>query len=113
MENIEERIAGIDARIALARPKLKTPPADWLAENTLPFLVYANGKPLSQETVRYLLYRQSREKEIRPDAEAKALYALIDRTRSAAFAHAILERFAASKADVTDRWALTVALRAG
>ena len=39
--------------------------------------------------MRYLLYRQSRAKEMRPDVEAKPLYALIDRDGSGDFAQEV------------------------
>lgn len=101
----------IEKRIERAAEKLKQPVAKWLDEKRLPELHYAGKKPekLSKEAVRYLLYRQSRAKEIRPDVEAKPLLALIDRQTSGDFALFVLQSFFGSKQDAADRWALTVA----
>jgi hypothetical protein len=63
---------------------------------------------LDEQTVAYLLYRQSRGKQIAPDVEAQPLYALIDRSRSGDFAREILSGFLSSQQDAKDRWALTV-----
>lgn len=99
----------VEARIARVAEKLTKAPADWIDEAKLPKLTFKDGKTLDKEAVRYLLYRQSRAKEMRPDIEAKALFALIDRTKSGAFALEILKGFLRSKVDAQDRWALTVA----
>lgn len=99
----------VEARIERAAGKLKAPPAAWIKEDKLPPLKYQKGGPLGKEAVRYLLYRQSRAKEIRPDVEAKPLYALIDRDTSGNFALEILKGFLGSKMEPGDRWALTVA----
>lgn len=100
----------IEKRIERAKDRLKAPIANWLDEKRLPELHYAGKKPekLSKEVVRYLLYRQSRAKEIRPDVEAKPLYALIDRKSSGDFAVFVLQSFFGSKQEAGDRWALTV-----
>ena len=45
---------------------------------------------------------------MRPDVEARPLYALIDRASSGDFALELLKQFAATKADAADRWALAV-----
>ncbi len=99
----------IAARIKRTKDKLEDPVADWLAEDTLPTLKWTDGKRLSNREVRYLLYRQSRAKEIRPDPEAAAVYRLIDRSRSGSFAAAVLAAFLQSGQEATDRWAMTVA----
>ena len=99
----------IDRRIRRTAPKLKEPVANWLDETRLPALRYRDGDPLGSEATRYLLYRQSRAKEIRPDIEARPLYALIHRTTSGDFALEVFRQFAASKADAKDRWALAIA----
>ena len=99
----------IDRRIERMAPKLKSPVVDWLDESRLPALRDRDGNPLAPEATRYLLYRQSRAREIQPDVEARPLYALIDRSTSGAFALEVLRRFATSKADAKDRWALAIA----
>jgi hypothetical protein len=99
----------VEARISRAKDKLKTLPATWMKEAKLPALKFKAGKPLDKQAVRYLLYRQSRAKEIRPDIEVKALYSMIDRAKSGDFALEILKGFLATKVDAADRWALTIA----
>ena len=90
-------------------PKLKSPVVDWLDESRLPALRYRDGDPLGPEATRYLLYRQSRAREILPDIKARPLFQRIDRTTSGDFAFEVLRRFATSKADAKDRWALAIA----
>jgi uncharacterized protein DUF4132/HEAT repeat protein len=99
----------VQARIARAAEKLKEFPVSWIKEAKLPALKFKDGKPVGKEAVRYLLYRQSRAKEIRADVEAKALYGMIDRSKSGDFALEIVKGFLGSKADAADRWALTLA----
>ena len=100
----------IDRRIERTLPKINGPIAPWLDESQLPPLKYARGgKTMPTETVRYLLYRQSRAKEMRADVEAKPLFALIDRASSGPFALAVLQQFTGSMMEAYDRWALAVA----
>ena len=89
----DERSPGteIEARIARVADKLDKPPAEWIVEERLPAVRFKDGEPLGKEAVRFLLYRQSRAKEIRPDVEAKPLYAMIDRKSSGDFAVEILK----------------------
>jgi hypothetical protein len=98
----------IDRRIARTAPRLQAPVAAWLHESRLPELRYRDGEPLGPEATRYLLYRQSRVKEIRPDIEARPLYERIDRATSGDLALEVLRAFAKSKADAKDRWALAI-----
>ena len=102
----------IEAHLAFADNHHKLP-APWIKEARLPALKFKDGKPLSKEAVRYLLYRQSRAREMRADIEAKPLYALIDRKSSGDFAIEIIESFFASKVDAGDRWALALAALLG
>ena len=100
----------IDRRIQRTAPKLDAPVTDWLDESRLPPLRYRDGEPLGPEATRYLLYRQSRAREIQsPTSRPRPLYALIDRRTSGDFAFEVLRRFATSKADAKDRWALAIA----
>ena len=100
--------AQIGERVIRAAKKLQAPIAAWLDESRLPPLTYTDGEPLGPEATRFLLYRQSRAKEIRPDVEARPLYAMIDRKTGADFALELFRQFAATKADAADRWVLTV-----
>ncbi len=103
--------AEIERRIERTADKLKEPVAKWISEKKLPELHFAGkkGEKLSPQAVRYLLYRQSRAKEMRADVEAKPLYALIDRKTSGDFALVLLQQFLASPQVAEDRWALAVA----
>ncbi len=103
--------ADIDGRIERVRDKLKAAIVPWLADEKLPPLDY-RGEPrakLSREAVRYLLYRQSRTKQMRADVEAKPLFALIDRQTSGDFGLAVLRMFCSGPMAAEDRWALVVA----
>ena len=95
-------------RVQRASKKLSSPVAAWLDESRLPPLRYTDGTELGPETTRFLLYRQSRAREMKPDVEARPLYALIDRKSSGEFALELFRQFATTKADAADRWVLTV-----
>ena len=83
---IEKRIAS-----AKARGKLEKPIAKWLDEKKLPPLFWTDGKKqIDAEALRFLLYRQTRKREIEIDAEARAMFPLIDRKSSGAFAEKLL-----------------------
>ena len=99
----------VQKRIARAMPRLAEPAVKWLDETKLPPLQYVDGEEVDATTVRYLLYRQSRAKEIRPDVEAKPLYGFLDRKSSGPFAQVVLDGFLTSGADASNRWALTIA----
>ncbi|HAB19428.1 MAG TPA: DUF4132 domain-containing protein [Verrucomicrobiota bacterium] len=99
----------VEAAIASAAPKIKDAPAAWIKESALPAIYFVDGKTLERDAVRYLLYRQSREKEITADTEAALLYAVIDRKRSGEFALAVLTGYLGSALDAKDRWALALA----
>ncbi len=108
-------LAGRDlrARIQKTLARVKSPPAPWLDPERLPKPTLQNGQPLDAEALRYLLYRQSRVKEIRADLEARPLYALIDRATSGGLALAVLEGFLGSEMEADDRWAMAFAALTG
>jgi hypothetical protein len=89
--------------------KLQQSPARWLELENLPDLYDRDGSALSREELAYLIYRQSRCKEMRADIEAQPLFSLIARASSGDFALHVFERFVASGADAGDRWALALA----
>lgn len=103
----------VEKRIRRVAERIDEPPAKWLKPEKLPPLNWADGGKVSPKAVSYLLYRQSRAKEIRSDIEAKAMYNLIDRATSGDFAKVLLESFLSSKMDAADRWALTAACKLG
>lgn len=81
----------------------------WLDFEKLPPLFTGKNELLEPELVRYLLYRQSRCKEIRADIEAKPLYRMIDWNTCGEFGLFVLKSFLQSgEIDASDRWALTV-----
>ncbi len=92
-----------------AAKALAKPVATWLDEKSLPQLKRKSGKALTVSEMRWLCWRQSRQSEIRPDAEASYLLASVDRSSAGDFAHALLAGFLASKQDAKDRWAITLA----
>jgi hypothetical protein len=96
----------VAARIAKTVPKLKGPPAKWLNPDALTRPKKKDGTPLTDDELAFLLYRQSRCKDIRADLEAKPLYAQIDRSSSGATALEVVSGFLASGADAADRWTL-------
>jgi hypothetical protein len=109
----EVPMSEIHRLVERAAAKLTSPPAKWVNVAALPPLTTTGGDRLDERTVTYLLYRQSRSKEMEPDVEAKALYALIDRGTSGEFALAIWAAFLASGAAAKDRWAMAVAALLG
>jgi len=99
---------------ARQRGKLNAPVASYLTEKALPGLYWqTSGEPLDADTVRFLLYRQSRSRDIRPDTEARPLYALIDRQRSVPFAQSVLNAYIEAGADPKGKGCLTVSAMLG
>ncbi|MDJ1467485.1 DUF4132 domain-containing protein [Cytophagaceae bacterium DM2B3-1] len=94
---------------AKKRGKLDKPVESWLNEAELPKLKYKSGKELDAETVRFVLYRMSRAKEIRPDIEAKPVWLLIDKQSSTNFANAILQLYLSKGGDAKQKYCLTLA----
>ena len=98
----------IAARIARTEKKLGAV-AGWIKERKLPPLKWSDGKSLTKLEVSYLLYRQSRSKEMRADPEAAAVYKLLDRAGSAPFAEAVLDDYFRSVEAPADRWIMALA----
>jgi hypothetical protein len=96
-------------RIKKTLEKITRPPAPWLELDRLPSPKLINGTELSREWLLYLLYRQSRVKEMRPDIEARPLYAQLDRKTSGDLALAVLQSFFKSMMNADDRWAMAFA----
>lgn len=100
----------IERRITRAAGKLTRPPVSWIDETQLPPLYFAeDGPTLKPEEVRYLLYRQSRTREMQPDVECKPLCAMLDRKSGGDFALAVLRMYLGTKMAADDRWALALA----
>ena len=97
------------ARIAKTLAKLDGPPVPWLDPKKLPAAALKDGSPLRSDWVSYLLYRQSRVKDMRADLEAKPVYAQVDRATSGDLALAAAQAFLGSSQDAGDRWVLAFA----
>jgi len=78
---------------ATERGKLGKPLEEWLNEESLPALYYKNGKQLSNNAVRFLLYRMNRVKTMRSDVEARLIIDHIDKEKSADFALDLIKLF--------------------
>jgi hypothetical protein len=105
--------AEMKERIARCLAKAGPSPASWLDVKQLPLPKYSDGKPVDVDTLRYLLFRQSRVKEMRADIEARPLLSRIDRSTSGDLALAVLKAYFASDCDADDRWALAFAALLG
>ena len=100
-------------RIKNTVEKLDGPPVRWLDPKKLPLPRLKNGRKLDADGLLYLLYRQSRVKDMRADIEARPLFAQIDRKTSGDLALAVLQAFFGSKADADHRWTMAFAAIAG
>ncbi|MFD2520920.1 DUF4132 domain-containing protein [Emticicia soli] len=93
---------------AAKRSKLNQPLEIWLDETQLSKLYWLSGEECTVETIRFLLYRQSRVKDIRIDIEAKFLLDFIDKTKSQPFAKALLSSYVTNSADAKYKFCLTL-----
>lgn len=88
----EETVASM-VESARKRGKLKKPVFTWLDEASLPGLYFKSGRQLTADELRFVLYRMSKAKGMRTDAEIKPVLQLIDKETSAAFAKAVYKAF--------------------
>lgn len=75
------------------RGKLTKSMEEWLGEDSLPVLYYTNGKQLSHDEVRFLLYRMGRVKAMRSDVEARLIINKLDKEKAADFALHLIKLF--------------------
>jgi len=94
---------------AKERGKLDKQVEKWIDESKLPALNFQSGKRLDLDTVRFLLYRMSRAKEMKSDIEAKVILNLIDRSKSGAFAKEIFNLYLGNGADSKQKYCLALA----
>jgi hypothetical protein len=94
---------------AKERGKLDKQVEKWIDESKLPALHFQSGKKLDLDTVRFLLYRMSRAKEMKSDIEAKVVLNLIDRSKSGAFAKEIFTLYLGNGADSKQKYCLALA----
>lgn len=109
IEAIADRLGPVDWDDLRRRAAATESPAEWIRNGLLTPLRRADGGELDLDLVRYLLHRQSRQKEPAPDPEATRLYAVIDRRATGDFARALLGAFLDSGPDKADAWVLIVA----
>jgi Domain of unknown function (DUF4132) len=98
---------------AKARKKLDKPFERWLVESEMPRLYWLSGAELTDDETRFLSYRQTRSKDIRIDTEAKPMLALLDKTKSAPFAAAVLKAFIDNGADTKAKHCLALVTSLG
>lgn len=91
--NMDDEMLAQVVEDARERGKLAEPLEEWLAEVDLPALYYSNGKQLSNDEVRFLLYRMSRVKTMRSDLEARLVISRLDKERSAGFVLHLIKLF--------------------
>lgn len=111
--NAKPDLAELEKRIKKTLAQLEQPPVKWLDPKKLPLPKLKDGKKLDANRLLYLLYRQSRVKEMRADIEAKPLYAMLDRATSGDLALAVVQAFFGSKMDAEDRWTMAFAAMVG
>ncbi len=95
----------LQERIAVTLKKVKEPPVTWISAANLT-LRRADGTKLSEDEVLYLLYRQSRCKEMRADLEAKPIFASLKRSACGESALDLCNAFLGSEQNAADRWVL-------
>jgi len=107
--------AFIDAMVegARGRGKLKKPVEEWLDESSLPPVYDTAGNPMSNDHVRFLLYRMSRVKEMRSDIEARYIIQIADRDKSAPFAQALLKIYIDKEAKPDHKYLVALAALLG
>lgn len=93
-ENATDEFITAMIRAAANRGKLNKPVEPWLDETLLPPLNNLKGEVLSAETVRFLLYRMSRIKEMQPETEARYIFRQIQQETAAPFALTLMKLFA-------------------
>ncbi len=79
---------------------------DW---NSLPDLFYQDGKKVTDTEVLFLIYRMAQIKTMVSDPEAKLLINHLDKSKSNAFAKAILEQFLANGAVAKQKYIMCLA----
>jgi hypothetical protein len=98
---------------ACNRNKLSKPVAPWLDETLLPPLHYTTGEALSQDEIRFLLYRMSRVKGMRSEVEANYILQNINKEAAASFAKKILESYTGSGVKPEHKFVIALAALLG
>lgn len=111
--NAKPDLVELEKRIKKTLAHLDKLPVWWLLPAELPLPKLRDGKKLDVNRLRYLLYRQSRVREMRADIEAKPLYAMLDRATSGDLALAVVQGFFSTKMDAEDRWIMAFAALVG
>lgn len=101
-------IADFEAKLAAKPKSIKPPNAPWLDAALLPPLWSIEGHSISELTRTWIFQRQAREGGNLHE-EVEPLLPFLDRSKNAAFAHALLDQWFQSDMKAADRWALDVA----
>ncbi|AEW02119.1 hypothetical protein A4D02_08880 [Niastella koreensis] len=91
--NIDDNMLAQVVADARERGKLAAPLEAWLNEVDLPALYYSTGTQLTNDEVRFLLYRMGRVKTMRSDLEARLIINRLDIEKSAGFALQLIKLF--------------------
>jgi len=105
--------AELEERIRTTLQKIDGVPASWISMDALPAPGLKDGSTLSRDWLLYLLYRQSRVKEMRPDIEARPVFEQLERPGSGDLALALIQAWLGSNMDSDDRWVLAFAAIVG
>jgi hypothetical protein len=98
---------------AQQRGKLTKPVEPWLEETSLPPLFDHSGRQISNERVRFLLYRMSRVKEMRSDIEARYIIQTIDKEKAGDFAMELIKLYMDKNAKPGYKWLMALAALLG
>ena len=110
LERIVRQLGPIDLdKLRQQAETIGSMPVKWLGEKDLPPIRMIDGQALDEPLVRFLLHRQSRQREPIVDPEAAPLYGLIDRRTSGDFAYDLLTAFLEANAPKADAWAMITA----
>lgn len=88
---------------------IRLPTAPWLKAAKLPALHTRQGDEVGELARSFLFQRQARERGGVVSEDVEPLLAHLDRSKNAAFAHALLDQWFASDMKASSRWALDVA----
>jgi hypothetical protein len=91
--NVDDKLLEQLIEDARNRGKLNKPLEEWLTEESLPVLYYTNGEQVSQDAVRFLLYRMNRIKAMRSELEARLIIDRLDKEKAASFALHLIKLF--------------------
>lgn len=102
-------LAEFETALAKKPKSIKLPKAPWLDFEKLPPLVAMDGTELAELTTTFVIQKQARGNKVALAPELELLLSFLDRSRNAAFAHAVLDQWFASDQKANTQWALGLA----